>query len=83
MLLAPPVWWAYRSFNRNSTSVRNLTPGGEANAAADFLAKMKIPGKDVILWPSEFPAKLREIIQDVARGRIYCVKPKKAKRNRK
>ncbi|KAJ1421326.1 Zinc finger C2H2 superfamily [Sesbania bispinosa] len=43
----------------------------ETNRAADHLAKMVIPGNDVVLWPVDFPHSLCNIIKDDARGKKY------------
>ncbi|PON59597.1 TB2/DP1/HVA22-related protein [Parasponia andersonii] len=43
----------------------------ETNTAADYLAKTNLSGNDVVLWPANFPEKLRIIIKDDAQGRIY------------
>uniref|UniRef100_A0A5B7BXU4 Uncharacterized protein n=1 Tax=Davidia involucrata TaxID=16924 RepID=A0A5B7BXU4_DAVIN len=43
----------------------------ETNRAADHLAKMDLLGSDVVLWPVDFPARLRNIIKDDAQGKRY------------
>ena len=43
----------------------------ETNTAADYLAKMNLVGNDVVLWPANFPAGLRKIIEEDAQGMIY------------
>ncbi|PSS31572.1 HVA22-like protein [Actinidia chinensis var. chinensis] len=43
----------------------------ETNRAADHLSKMDVGGSDVVLWPVDFPDRLRNIISDDAQGRWY------------
>ncbi|KAF9623783.1 hypothetical protein IFM89_005290 [Coptis chinensis] len=44
----------------------------EANRAADHLAKMNLYGRDVELWPADFPEPLCNIIKEDAEGKKYC-----------
>ncbi|CAI9763023.1 unnamed protein product [Fraxinus pennsylvanica] len=43
----------------------------ETNRAADYLAKMDLPGSDVVLWPGDFPCGLSRIIKEDALGTMY------------
>ncbi|KAF6149149.1 hypothetical protein GIB67_026005 [Kingdonia uniflora] len=43
----------------------------EANRAADHLSKMNLCGKDVVLWPKNFPEPLCIIIKEDAEGKLY------------
>ncbi|XP_059636390.1 uncharacterized protein LOC132278583 isoform X2 [Cornus florida] len=43
----------------------------ETNRAADHLSKMDLSGSDVVLWPTDFPTRLHDIIMDDARGTRY------------
>lgn len=43
----------------------------ETNMAADYLSKMNLSGKDVVLCPAHFPEKLLKIIEGDAQGMIY------------
>ncbi|KAE8695381.1 Detected protein of confused Function [Hibiscus syriacus] len=43
----------------------------ESNKAADHLSRMCVRENDVVLWPSDFPDVLHNIIKDDALGTIY------------
>ncbi|XP_058221214.1 uncharacterized protein LOC131331343 isoform X1 [Rhododendron vialii] len=43
----------------------------ESNRAADCLSKMDRVENDVVIWPDDFPERLRNIIKDDAQGRWY------------
>lgn len=43
----------------------------ESNRAADCLSKMDRVENDVVIWPSDFPERLCNIIKDDAQGRWY------------
>ncbi|XP_052203637.1 uncharacterized protein LOC127808938 isoform X2 [Diospyros lotus] len=43
----------------------------ETNRAADHLSKMNLVGSDAVIWPADFPNRLRTIIEEDAEGRWY------------
>ncbi|KAL5559938.1 hypothetical protein UlMin_036149 [Ulmus minor] len=61
------VWKLKEKFNKFKIS----HSWRETNRAADHLSKMNLKGKDVVLWPDDFPASLRKIIKEDAHGKIY------------
>lgn len=43
----------------------------ESNKAADYLSKMEVEGRDVVLLPDVFPRCLNKMIEDDAQGKWY------------
>ncbi|KAH7850520.1 hypothetical protein Vadar_034267 [Vaccinium darrowii] len=61
------IWSLLRKFEKYKVS----HVWRESNRAADYLAKMDLVGSDVVIWPGDFPERLRSIIDDDAQGTWY------------
>ncbi|KAL6176762.1 hypothetical protein ACLB2K_053395 [Fragaria x ananassa] len=62
------IWKLLKKFDEHRVS----HSWRETNRAADHLAKMVVPKRDVVFWPGDFPASLNTIIKEDAEGKIYC-----------
>ncbi|KAI4308663.1 hypothetical protein L6164_031717 [Bauhinia variegata] len=61
------IWKLLNEFEKHKVS----HSWRETNRAADHLAKMFLQGNDVVLWPSDFPNSLCNIIRNDAKGKKY------------
>nr|XP_011470555.1 PREDICTED: uncharacterized protein LOC105353254 [Fragaria vesca subsp. vesca] len=62
------IWKILKKFDKHCVS----HTWRETNRAADHLAKMVVPKRDVVFWPDDFPDSLNRIIKEDAKGTIYC-----------